>query len=63
MEAVAELTRLDVADKAVNLRDRFCCRRSGGESKVLLDAGGLCLGADCRDQPDAARLSSSVGST
>ena len=50
MKTIAELARLDVADKTIDLRDGFGGRRRRGEAKVLLDARGLRLGTD-RSRP------------
>ena len=61
MQPLAEAAFLEVADKAVDQRDRLRGRRVGGQAKVGLKPGGAGLVTDREDQAVAAARVQPVG--
>jgi hypothetical protein len=61
VQAVAELALLEIADEAVDPRNRFGRRGRGIEAEILFEAGGTGLVADRRDEALAAGGIETVG--
>ena len=61
MQAVAELAFLQIADEAVDARNRFGRRGRCGKPEIVFDAGGARLVADRGDKALAPRRIEPVG--
>src|SRR5689334_22361463 len=61
MQTVAELAFLQIANEAIDTRDRFGWRGGRRKTEIILHAGGARLVADRRHKPLAPRRVEPIG--